>query len=440
MQTVAAYLLERTGLDADERANRVSEVSSSIDRWLGEKGVSDVAAKEGTFSSLSPNGGGTFARDTVVVGSDSVQEVVLRERANPRQVYITRLVLSGSADSVRVYATVSVANTTYTIEPLRTPAKCPFVIKDIIRTHGDWTLGESPIPSGKPGYFKGRQGGSDICRIVTSHNRSFPLVLVSTYEGQPVWEAIERKIASDLTGLSYVSMLDEEAGWEISDRLDRRYSCYDGAIRIYWPNVAGTGGEGSVQTTVWTPDRLLDVPDGVDSEDRFREELRRRVMSVAAVAISEPPEIWNTYRAFSRQKLAGLEGKSAEAEEVFRMAEQFADAATAAEKACEALRAELDIARVRAENAEAQLAYRDESDRIEDSQVDLSEVSRPELDEINEGDVLFYKKKYSTPNHDIMVRRGDCGHNAWESANKAPKAWKGVERLEKRRDWKSFQH
>lgn len=46
------------------------------------------------------------------------------------------------------------------------------------------------------------------------------------------------------------------------------------------------------------------------------------------------------------------------------------------------------------------------------------------------GETRIYKKEYATPGHDVMVRSNDCGHNAWERARKAPKAEKGITKIE----------
>ncbi|MGH9840774.1 MAG: hypothetical protein ACREEM_18505 [Blastocatellia bacterium] len=57
------------------------------------------------------------------------------------------------------------------------------------------------------------------------------------------------------------------------------------------------------------------------------------------------------------------------------------------------------------------------------------------------GEVRFYKKEYSGPTHDVMVRVQDCGCNNWQSAHSADKARKGIAKLENdRSDWKMMQH
>src|SRR5258706_583116 len=57
------------------------------------------------------------------------------------------------------------------------------------------------------------------------------------------------------------------------------------------------------------------------------------------------------------------------------------------------------------------------------------------------GEVRFYKKAYSRPTHDVMVRVQDCGCSNWQGAHAAEKARKGIAKLERdRMDWKMLQH
>jgi hypothetical protein len=62
------------------------------------------------------------------------------------------------------------------------------------------------------------------------------------------------------------------------------------------------------------------------------------------------------------------------------------------------------------------------------------------VDDVPEsGEVRIYKKEYATPGHDVMVRSNDCGHDAWERARKAPKAEKGIAKLERNADVASLE-
>jgi hypothetical protein len=68
---------------------------------------------------------------------------------------------------------------------------------------------------------------------------------------------------------------------------------------------------------------------------------------------------------------------------------------------------------------------------------DLSGLVR-DLSTLDE--IRFYKKTHATPKYDVMARRGDCGHDNWESSHSADKARKGIKRLEGRDNWALLNH
>jgi hypothetical protein len=77
-------------------------------------------------------------------------------------------------------------------------------------------------------------------------------------------------------------------------------------------------------------------------------------------------------------------------------------------------------------------------DALLDSIMQLDECLSADRERVDEAsratpepkEVRIYKKEYATPGHDVMVQSNDCGHNAWEPARKAPKAEKGIAKLE----------
>ncbi|MBD3828371.1 hypothetical protein [Stenotrophomonas sp.] len=439
MQTVSAYLLERTGLSEHQLQARITSLHDSLSRWLQEKGATDVDAASGTFASETPNGGGSFTREAVSIDGDYAEIIVLREKANASQVFITRVSFVGARGRVAVYSSVSAGNIGTTITPRSTSARCPSVIRQIIRDHGDWTINQAPIPSGRPRTFSGAEGGAEVCKIIASANRKFPLVLVSEDEGSFVWDGLDRQLAYDLAGLGYVSVIDDEAGREILTRLGRRNACFDGAVRIYWPHVGAP--HDPVMSTLWTAERMLEAPANTTAEQRFREQVRRRIMMAAALAITEPAELGEVFRAHARKRLAELQGDAAHVQDVWQMANTISDDLDSAKRRIAELETELGIEITRAENAEAQLAYAKGGSGDAEPDEDASDALGDDDDPaIQPGETVFYKKTHSAPGYDIMVRRGDCGHDSWENANSADKAWKGVERHEGRKDWSSFMH
>lgn len=168
-------------------------------------------------------------------------------------------------------------------------------------------------------------------------------------------------------------------------------------------------------------------------------------MSASAVSVIRPTAIDKIRTGAVAAKFRDLRASADSLEEWRGVAELYSDEN-------DALRAELEsvereISRLsehvqRAESDRAALSYQLRSlghaseaaaDEIEP---DFSEdLSAPSV-----GETRFYKKTFSTPNHDVLIHVGDCGHNSWQNASKAEKAKKGVAKLEGSSDWNSIHH
>jgi hypothetical protein len=61
---------------------------------------------------------------------------------------------------------------------------------------------------------------------------------------------------------------------------------------------------------------------------------------------------------------------------------------------------------------------------------DDGDAAGPVIPSPTAGEERYYRKLYGSAVGDIMRRIEDCGHNQWQSTNKAPRAWKGIERME----------
>lgn len=66
MQSLAAYLLERTVNSEDEKISLLVETRKHLNNWLKEKGVADPAGNSGEFISVSSSETGNYKRETAV--------------------------------------------------------------------------------------------------------------------------------------------------------------------------------------------------------------------------------------------------------------------------------------------------------------------------------------------------------------------------------------
>jgi hypothetical protein len=66
---------------------------------------------------------------------------------------------------------------------------------------------------------------------------------------------LSKVLARALSALVTVIWVSDEVVWALIEGLGRKFSCYSGAMRLYWPALNGAG-DGSVSGRVWTPDHL----------------------------------------------------------------------------------------------------------------------------------------------------------------------------------------
>ena len=110
---------------------------------------------------------------------------------------------------------------------------------------------------------------------------------MSDAQGLVLHPGIAKGLAYDLTGLAVVAEIDNEASWRITQQRGRVWSCYGGAIRVYWP--ALRDDQDPFRHQLWTPERLLlGVGTTEEAAGRIRHQLRRRILGLSAFAISEP--------------------------------------------------------------------------------------------------------------------------------------------------------
>jgi hypothetical protein len=438
MQTLSAYLLETVEIsDASERARAVS---SEIDEWLRKKGAGEPAVANGTFESKTVGGNGRFTRERLEGERGFSDEVRLEEFSRAGQTFTTRLTNAVWDHRLYVYCTLSVANTVSVVAPITTDPRCPSIVRTLLGKFSDWSLNGMHISSAEPIECVGEDGAKQLADQINARSRSLPIVVVSELEGEPIWQDLVKELAFDLAGLAQVVRIDDEATWTLSEEIGKINSCYMGAVRLYWPPKVKMDGSIQLNSTVWTASALLSSDKDGRGLNRLRSTLRRMVMSTAALTITPPRAIREIQDAVARKRLGELEARATTHSEELEMARLYVDENQELKAQIDQLREDLARVSSRAESAEHGLhqlkqADLDDSEEGADAPVDSDEVLPPQA-----GEVRFYKKTHSKAAYDVLVRVKDCGHTSWQSSAKADKARKGVERLEKRTDWKNMQH
>lgn len=128
-----------------------------------------------------------------------------------------------------------------------------------------------------------------IINAITADQRRLPLVVVSVENSTgrfPLSDSLPEELAEQLFGIAEVGCLrDSDSAWAFSDAVGSDHSCYNGAVRVYWPGFSRTS----------RPDfRWLFLPRQMDQLDprsksrAFSALLLRRLSMIAAGQYAPP--------------------------------------------------------------------------------------------------------------------------------------------------------
>lgn len=451
MQKIAAYLLERReGMEWPEaRAEETGRLQAEVLGWLSSKGAStlepagDYAPEDGSK--------GTFNIQSAADGDRTWWMLHLQEDTSEGRRFSVAVSITNGSDRVSVYVTLETGWTTARIMPVPLDPRCPRVVRSLLRLPGRWYHGASTLGQRQPVF--GFNEGEGLAFEIQHGDRTVPFVVISTDGINVALPELDSKLAHDLAGLANVVVIDEDAAWALTDVLGRPFSCYQGAVRLYWPHFSLD--QDRFLHPLWTAERLRLTGDDQSVTQRvFRKQLRGLLFRAAALSVIRPREIEEIRDAAGRRAVAELRQRATSLAEFEALADNYATDN-------DQLRLERRDLRIQVEQLEAQVAKLESDKQALRAHLDvLTAVSgsvgrAPETEAIPQGsggdegelgvpesgEIRFYKKVYSGPRHDVMVRVGDCGCNNWQSSHGADKARKGITKIENDRSgWTTMQH
>lgn len=172
----------------------------------------------------------------------------------------------------------------------------PRFVREIVGLNHPWTMGvdgerifarELAIDLGDMQMIEER---------MISPQRRLPIVFVSELEGETLAGDIQDKLSQDLCGLAHTVRLSHEASWELTRRLGKEWSCYNGAVRLLWPFRADSPDYRT--HPLWTQDKLLRAGTAVQARDRLRGIISGRILEASTFVLDDP-----IFRDFEDAKL-----------------------------------------------------------------------------------------------------------------------------------------
>jgi outer membrane murein-binding lipoprotein Lpp len=351
---------------------------------------------------------------------------------------------------VAVYATLEAGSDAILVNPVEVDPRCPKVIRTLLRCPGRWYHGFTELRGLQ--RVEGFEAGQGLAAEIKHPDRTVPFIVVTEVDQAAVaLPELDRDLAYDLAGIANVVVLDSDATWALTDHLGARLSCYSGAVRLYWPRLSIN--ENPYRHPLWTALRLRSTTGELDEiRQRFRRQLRSLVMSASALSVVRPREIDDIRSAASRRVFAELRERASSLQDHAELADLYEKDNNQLRAINADLMTQVDelqgqVAKLEVDRA-ALLAHLQAAKVLPAANVGADDIAPDatingdqDLAEPVSGDVRFYKKKFPAPDHDVMVRVNDCGHNKWQSAHAADKARKGVAKVENgHTNWQTMQH
>ena len=278
MRTVARFQLR-----SDETSTTsADDVTRIIETWAERK---FKRHDEGSVEILASGREALFERSADTVADSVRKSFSLLEPVEGGHLQ-TEIQVLQSSSSVAFRATLRLGAEGGLSQP-RVRIRSPRFLRDVIKVGLPWRSGSGGERIFAQAFDVRPEEIDDLEALVSSDQRRLPLVLISELDGQTVGGDLHEQIASDVCGLAHTVRLNNAASWELTNRLGREWSCYNGAVRLFWPFKFNR--DNFRAHPLWTLDRIMgQSDDAVEARDIFRNMLSRRLIEASTYVADDP--------------------------------------------------------------------------------------------------------------------------------------------------------
>lgn len=354
MRKVAAFALFSDALTDEIAEKRFQSISADIASWRDAKG----ALSESADGAKLVYKDGRVA-DYEICRSESSDGVLLDYRlTEPLAVGLLRTVISVARVQahVIVYVELQAAGGAYHLGPMHVDIRSPRIVRELVGKYDDWHVGEAPL-SVKPFEFVGDEGAQRLAAVLWHPKRNLPVIVVSSYEDKFLTDSFADELASDLVGVAIIATVDATAAWELTTARGKEWSCYNGAVRLYWPQMGPT--KNPLGNPLWTRFSLLSQ--GANSNDAanvFKRQMRRQLLGLSAFVVPEPAGFAAVRSAYSRAMAEAAREPLRNNDDWKGLADSYAEENTGLRDQIEAQRARLADLEAQVANLQVSLQWR----------------------------------------------------------------------------------
>lgn len=306
-----------------------------------------------------------------------------------------------SLDSIQFY-----------IAPVEFDLKRPRVIGTLIKQF-DCVYGDTHL-SLEPRGVATQQVGEFVHRRLYSMQRRLPIVLISRTPVSGKWIVDPAELAERLAGIAEIYALDDKwAAYALTDQIGKLYGCYNGAVRVYWPDFDPNE---STYSPIYVPERLQ------VRGARLVEDLFRQFSAISTFRFVPGPVAIDAVEFLESQKQKELEKIRTAAQE----RGDYEELLQVADDENSGLSIQLKAARLENDNLRANLQLSQENLRAvwrtnEDRRDIVSTETLPEETEVEPSSVEEAVHSARTHFSDTLVFQESAVESARESPFKQPK-------------------
>lgn len=282
MKKIAAFQLNFNG-NIDDFEN----IEDSFYEWLKAKGELQPTEKDNRFEFNFLN---TGLKGSLELNNWDCSEGVKKSFAlfEPKDIGSIKTNLEYSlnikTELIQIYIDI-IQGTEYFQSSENIIIKKPSIIDKLL---GDFYHKLENVPVIKHD-LKRKEGLKKYLDIFFSLERTHPLVVISSADKyKDLSRDLLDKLSFDLKGTAYVVRIDDYISRKISNEAGNYWSCFDGAIRIFWPQIQKISNP--FQHPLIKFDRIFNMGPRVDDMVMgMRNQLRKKlIMELSPLAIHRP--------------------------------------------------------------------------------------------------------------------------------------------------------
>ncbi len=288
-----------------------SEVSAWITGWYGSKHP-DVQLPAGWDTDnaihLTPAQRHSLevSCSSSAASSEQLREVRWRypDQYDPSLIWASDISVHEGGGEVSFTLALRLASFEFELLPARFELGTPRIVRTLV------ALGSARVGSQAllPQFW--RVEALDVPKLkalLLDRQRRLPVVVMSPDAFTERLSADPAKLASTLAGTATVAVLASKwAAFALTDELGRQFSCFNGAVRIYWPRF--TLSADPLLHRLWLAEQITRLAPG----QNFALELLRVVAPAAAFRFVEPEKMRAYRRRAEQERLEALKSQLSE--------------------------------------------------------------------------------------------------------------------------------